>query len=875
INVTLECVHNYTHETVEPATCTETGTKNSTCTVCGYSFISEIPPLGHRYQSQTVTEATCTTDGLRRYTCSVCGYTYDEPILASHTDVDDDAICDVCGEICQGIIASGSCGENLTWTLYENKLLRISGTGEMTDYFNTSNPFYANRGNIERVIIEEGATNISREAFEYLNNLVSVSVSASVTSIDERAFANSTLTTITFAQNSQLETIGESAFYYCDLTEFNMPSTVTSIGVSAFYACDSLTAVNIPAGVTQIADNTFSYCDSLSAVVFEENSQLETIGKNAFYDCSITSLTVPASVREIGDSAFGSNAITSLTFAENGSLETIGASAFSSNALENVFIPDTVKTLGDRVFAYCTTLTRIDVDADNPNYCSVDGVLFNKDKTVLMQYPVGKADTSYSIPYGVETIDKYAFAYLGTAHTGENVDFNGNYGDYAVSITIPDTVSTISDYAFYASSITDVTIPESVTTIGAYAFYCYYLNNITVMNPECALTYSSIIPYMTSEDKDGDGYPDSSLGTIKGYTASTAEDYAEMCSVPFESLDDRYVMGVEIIELPSKVDYLETESFSTSGLKLRVTYDDNSTAEKLYGFTAEGFNRTNYGTSTITVTYKGFSDTYDITITEVPELKAGEKLNINSENRSGWFKFIPTVEKSYYVGYQTDSTDYISYGYSVYNSEMEYSADHKYTDKSFTAGEIYYIYYSFSSSDLPDDLTISVKCRFQHEYAETSRIEPTCTEAGTVVYNCTVCNEEKTESIDPLGHDYSTEWTIDIQPDCINEGSKSHHCSRCDSKTDITVVPALGHDMGEYVQTKAPTCTAKGSEKSTCSRCSYYETRDIDPLGHDYSTEWTIDKQPTCTLDGSKSHHCSRCDSKADVTVIPADGHSY
>ena len=111
----------------------------------------------------------------------------------------------------------------------------------------------------------------------------------------------------------------------------------------------------------------------------------------------------------------------------------------------------------------------------------------------------------------------------------------------------------------------------------------------------------------------------------------------------------------------------------------------------------------------------------------------------------------------------------------------------------------------------------------------------TCEKAGVKTYTCE-CGETKTEAIPALGHDYSTEWTIDTPATCTDPGSKSHHCSRCTSKSDVTPIEALGHD---------------------------------------YSTEWTIDTPATCTDPGSKSHHCSRCTSKSDVTPIEATGHTY
>lgn len=189
-----------------------------------------------------------------------------------------------------------------------------------------------------------------------------------------------------------------------------------------------------------------------------------------------------------------------------------------------------------------------------------------------------------------------------------------------------------------------------------------------------------------------------------------------------------------------------------------------------------------------------------------------------------------------------------------------------------------------------------------------------CTAEGTKIYTCTVCGEKNAETIKALGHDYSEEWTIDTPATCTEDGSKSHHCSRCDSKSDVTVISATGHswDNGEITSlptcteegvrtysctvcdaaytekvavvphtwdagkiTAEPSCTKDGVRTFTCSVCKGTKTETVKALGHDYSSEWTIDTPVTCTENGSKSHHCSRCDSKSEVTVIPATGHSF
>lgn len=149
---------------------------------------------------------------------------------------------------------------------------------------------------------------------------------------------------------------------------------------------------------------------------------------------------------------------------------------------------------------------------------------------------------------------------------------------------------------------------------------------------------------------------------------------------------------------------------------------------------------------------------------------------------------------------------------------------------------------------------------------------PTCTKTGVKQYTCTICSETKTEEIAALGHDYSSDWTIDTAAACETVGSKSHHCTRCDSKKDVTEIPASGHSWNDGAITTEPTCTDEGVKTFTCNSCGKTRTEAVAALGHNYSSDWTIDTAATCSAIGSKSHHCTRCDSKKDITEIPASG---
>ena len=185
--------------------------------------------------------------------------------------------------------------------------------------------------------------------------------------------------------------------------------TVVAIDNKAFQDCFGLRSVTIPDSVISIGDNAFYNCLGLTSVTI--GNSVITIGYQAFQRCSkLTSVTIPTSVTSIGNNAFQ-----------------------DCSKLTSVTIPASVTSIGESAFIYCSELTAINVDVNNPNYSSADGVLFNKDnQTILIQFPGGKAG-AYSIPDSVQSIGNKAF--------------------------------------INCSKLTSVTIPASVTSIGAAAFY--------------------------------------------------------------------------------------------------------------------------------------------------------------------------------------------------------------------------------------------------------------------------------------------------------------------------------------------------------------------------------------------------------------------
>ena len=171
----------------------------------------------------------------------------------------------------------GKCGDNITYSVYENGLLELNGSGKMTD----SQAWWAEKEIIKKVTFTGNITSIGKEAFYLCQNLNSITIPSSV------------------------KTIGESAFLHCDqLKSITIPNNVSVIGNSAFDACWGLESITLPTSLTRINQNAFSNCVSIKSITIP--NKVTEIGDYAFYYCSeLNTITIPKSVTKIGNNAFG------------------------------------------------------------------------------------------------------------------------------------------------------------------------------------------------------------------------------------------------------------------------------------------------------------------------------------------------------------------------------------------------------------------------------------------------------------------------------------------------------------------------------------------------------------------------------------------
>ncbi len=314
------------------------------------------------------------------------------------------------------------------------------------------------------------------------------------------------ITSVTFGENSQLTSIGDGAFNWCEsLESITIPDSVTSIGEGAFCCCAKLTSITIPDGVKSIGNHAFAGCSALESITIPDS--VLNIGDSAFAECTaLESITIPDSVLSIGYSAFeGCTALKNITIP--GSVLSIGDNAFKEcTALESATISEGVKSIGDNAFYNCTNLVNVSLPDSltsisfNTFYgCNLqtydDGTasyLGNSENHYLVLVSViSKEITSFTIDDKTKFIWSSAFSECRVLESIENTQNILCIGSYAFehcnnlkTFTIPYGVTTIEDGTFFCcTNMQTITIPETVTSIGQSAFEgCNNLKSISIPN---------------------------------------------------------------------------------------------------------------------------------------------------------------------------------------------------------------------------------------------------------------------------------------------------------------------------------------------------------------------------------------------------------
>ena len=390
----------------------------------------------------------------------------------------------------ENIIASGSCGDNLTWELNKEGELTIEGTGAMTDYTFDSAPWYNYKESIKSVIIKEGVTSISSNTFDYYN-LTSITIPSSVIELGN-GFAAGAFDYCYYTADIYIESIEWWLNYGAEgIARNNDQITYLYIGG------ELLTDLEISSLVKSIPDRAFLNCRAIASVTLEDG--ITEIGLRAFYGCrNLTSIDIPESVLKIGAYAFG----------------------YCSN-LTSITIPRGVATMGSYAFSGCSSLSSITSYAGIPP-TGGNAYFNNVDKSIPLYVPA----TSISAYQTAEEWKDFTniqplVSYIASGTCGDNLTWKltddgeltiegegqmtGSpwWYDYATLIKrviIEEEVTSIVSSAFYGcSNLCSIVFPESVISVGAWAFEgCSKLVDVSVGSIEWWINYgaNSVLDYL-------------------------------------------------------------------------------------------------------------------------------------------------------------------------------------------------------------------------------------------------------------------------------------------------------------------------------------------------------------------------------------------
>lgn len=662
-------------------------------------------------------------------------------------------------------IASGVCGENLTWTIDADGVLTIDGTGDMYTYEYTAStsghPTYSAYDSvITKVIVGENVSCLSPYAFicyysVNYNKLTEVEIKSTlmtkipnycfcqcpslskvklpnqITTIEMNAFSSCPITTINMP--TQLKEIGANAFYKFELTKLDLPYGLEKIGRSAFEH-SKIEEIIIPETVKEIGEEAFYYSNLKKLTLHDKGL---TIGEYAFANSKLEELHLPANIVLEYDSSTGTgynfyNSSLKKLYIEEG-VKAVGGAAFAScHQLEEVYFPSTIEAVGRAVFSGCEnlkiaklpdsitsiginafsgcgkcedfinlklpanlkslgsgafsgtgvesiyipkTLTNLEaswgffegnyrftslkfkeyiVDSQNPEYSSIDGVLYNKEQTQVIDYPLYKEDESYTFPSSVSIMSTM----------GEKNDIA--YNKFLKTIIFPDdtaftNITELNDTIErenHNQSIETIILPRKNIPISTWAFS--YLDNLKVL----------YIPSEITEFK-GSILLNCPNAVIYCQAGSTAETYAKNNNYKYKivngvKIDNGYVIFPSEITLGG-VKHITPEIIGEVNLSNKeISWNSDDSSINVLSYVNEnGSPRVNFiarelGVHTINMVVDGKS--YTLTFNVVEEKATGFIGTYVKSNVDQNGVFVPKI---------TNGTSYKLYDDSAYINEIK------------------------------------------------------------------------------------------------------------------------------------------------------------------------------------------------------------
>ena len=411
---------------------------------------------------------------------------------------------------------------NITWSISDEGVLTISGSGPMKDYFYDDDCYrygYSHTGQTmdpapwfgyeySKINIVEGVTSIGSYAFSF-SPATHITIPDSVSHIGSYAFYS-----YGYFQEIHISSLGSWLTINCD-DDYSRPNRIHNCQL--FLNNIELTSIEIPNGITSIPDHAFDGFYKITSITIPDS--VTSIGNFAFTNCNgLHSLTIPNKVTKLGDDCFSYTGLQSITVPE--SVTSIGRGIFGGCwLLETINFQNHITSINDGMFLGCESL---------------ENFIIPESVNSIGEFAFSNCDlTNITIPDSVTTIGRGAFCTCTSLS----------------SIIIGKSVTSIGEEAFEnCSSLTSVTIPNSVTSIGKWAFCgCSGLTSVTI--PDSVTSIGDNIFYYCSSDP-----------IIKVFPDSYALEYAIENNIPYEITFD--LEGLNILYLPSDLKTIETESFS-------------------------------------------------------------------------------------------------------------------------------------------------------------------------------------------------------------------------------------------------------------------------------------------------------------------------
>ena len=589
-----------------------------------------------------------------------------------------------------------------------------------------------------------------------------------------------------FAQDGYINEYGDNY----NLSTVSIPNSVKNIDVGAFYLCRYLKSVNLPSDIKTINEYTFGFCNSLTNITIPDSVQ--SIGFMAFENCcSLSDIVIPDNVISIGRYSFDSCYNLSKISIPDSTFIIGEYSFYNCKNIRMIEIGYNVENIGFLAFGSCEKLTNITVDRKNKYYSSDDGILFNKNKSEIIQYPCANERKNYNIPNSVTTIGHHAFSDCSNL----------------LNIFFPNSVESIENYAFSdCDQITSVFISRSIRNIGEGIFY------------NCEKLTTVVLPKNISEIGYRTFYNCKSLKNItlteNITTIGVAAFYGCSC--------------LEYVIIPTSMTTINSDSF----------FNCTSLTDVYYTGSANDWAKIDIGNyngcltdANIHYNYSLHEHSYTEEITKQPTCTEEGEKTFTCDCGDTYTEIIPAkghtevIDKAVAATCTTDGKTEGSHcsvcGEVIRAQTVIKATGHKYDDgkitKQPTCAETGVKTYTCSECGATKTETIKAN---GHTEVIDKAVPATCTTDGkTEGSHCSVCGKviKAQTVIKATGHNFGS-WSTTKSATCTESGTQTRKCAAC-GKTETKTIPAKGHTSSSWIIDKPADVGVKGSKHKECTVC--------------------------------------------------------